>query len=390
MAPLALKTEHLSALLGKRETLAGDHAAGKFSASRRLLITSAKIASAVIVCLLLGRQLGGVDFSQVGELLSSVGWKMCLVLIPAAAAVLSDTTGWAACITKGSPGRLTTMIVPLRIGCDALTNSLPAGAAAAETARPILLHRRCGLDMPEAIASCLLAKLNMAVAQIIFILGVIAPALACGSFGTARGVVWMLAVGALAFLPVLAAMALVYSGPRLRQTSALLAKIPWAWLRTLLERVRPDLERIDRYAQTFAASHKRRLALSLGAFLAGWITSASESFVILALLGAGASLAQALTMEVVASILRIAFFFIPSALGAAEIGYATLIASFGSADPVLVSAAFIAIKRSRELLWIALGYLALAFSARSHASSRGRTGFIRRRWASAPGDNALR
>ncbi|HUI65342.1 MAG TPA: lysylphosphatidylglycerol synthase domain-containing protein [Bacteroidota bacterium] len=374
----------------------GDHATTRVFASRRLLVTSAKLAAAVFVCLLLVRQFGGVDFAHVEQLLRSVGWKACLVLIPAAAAVLFDTAGWAACITKGAPGVLARMIVPLRIGCDALINSLPAGAAAAETVRPILLHRRCGLDLPDAIASCLLAKLNMAIAQIVFVLGVIALSLLSGSFGPDRRIGWMLAIGALSFLPVLAAMALLYSGPRLTQTSTLLARIPSTRLRKLLQRVRPDLERIDLYAHTFAISHKRRLALSLGAFLAGWMTSASESFVILSLLGAGATLAQALTMEAVASLLRIAFFFIPSALGAAEIGYAALIASFGSADPAIVSAAFIAIKRSRELLWIALGYLALAFSLRPLPAPSGRrifapglTSIIRRRSASVPEDSAL-
>lgn len=57
----------------------------------------------------------------------------------------------------------------------------------------------------------------------------------------------------------------------------------------------------------------------------------------------------------VSAVLRIAFFFIPSAYGAAEAAYASLIAGFGSANPAAVALASVAIKRSQELLRIPLG-----------------------------------
>lgn len=331
---------------------------------RRILGWVLKLAAVSVLCLALIRQFADVDFAGVIVLLERVGWKALLVLIPAGLSMLADTAGWAVCIIPGSPVRLIGKILPLRIGCDALTSSLPAGAAAAETARPILLHRRCAVEMPDAIASCLLAKLNMAIAQILFVLCVLVFALQgrTGSIDPTAGAAWRLGLGALVLVPILAGMFLLYSGPRLTQIGRLLGRLPAIKLQNLLGRLEPNLRRIDHYAHAFAVDHTRRLVLSLVAFVAGWFLCASESFVILALLGAGASLSQALTMEVVASLLRIAFFFIPSALGAAEIGYATLIASFGVADPLVVTTAFIAIKRSRELLWITLGFGALGLS----------------------------
>ena len=85
---------------------------------------------------------------------------------------------------------------------------------------------------------------------------------------------------------------------------------------------------------------------------------------ILRILGQDVSLGQGLLMEGTVSVLRIALFFIPSAFGAAEAAYASLITGFGVADPAAVALAFIAIKRSQELIWMALGYLGLFISGK--------------------------
>ena len=116
---------------------------------------------------------------------------------------------------------------------------------------------------------------------------------------------------------------------------------------------------------------RRALFASLASFVAGWILLGCESYLILRILGEDVSLGQGLLMEGTVSVLRIAFFFIPSAFGAAEAAYASLITGFGVADPAAVSLAFIAIKRSQELLWIALGYLALMISGKRKSIGEG-------------------
>jgi uncharacterized membrane protein YbhN (UPF0104 family) len=101
------------------------------------------------------------------------------------------------------------------------------------------------------------------------------------------------------------------------------------------------------------------LQRSLASFFAGWIALGSESVVILFLLGTNVSPLAGLTMEAVVSVLRIIFFVLPSAIGAAEVAYIGFLTAMGVPDPVTVSAAFIAIKRSREALWILVGYALL-------------------------------
>jgi len=52
------------------------------------------------------------------------------------------------------------------------------------------------------------------------------------------------------------------------------------------------------------------------------------------------------------------FFFLPGGLGAQDASYYGLLALYGVPNPE-VAAAFVILKRSKELFWIALGYLLL-------------------------------
>jgi hypothetical protein len=199
----------------------------------------------------------------------------------------------------------------------------------------------------------------MAMAQILFILGVAGLFLAGGQSAVLEqgaGGTGTLVIGGIILVPLLATLFLVYTGPRLTQLSNLLTRMRWAPLQQFLARIAPNLQTIDGYVRDFGNLNRLRLVQSLLAFLAGWIFIGFESFVILSLLGARVAVWQALSLEAVASLLRITFFFLPSALGAAEIAYATLIATFGVSDAITTAAAFIAVKRTREVLWILIGY----------------------------------
>jgi uncharacterized membrane protein YbhN (UPF0104 family) len=61
-----------------------------------------------------------------------------------------------------------------------------------------------------------------------------------------------------------------------------------------------------------------------------------------------------------ASILRILFFFIPAGLGAQEIGYVMVLTTFGLPEPLALSASYIMLKRSKELVWATVGYISIS------------------------------
>jgi uncharacterized membrane protein YbhN (UPF0104 family) len=76
---------------------------------------------------------------------------------------------------------------------------------------------------------------------------------------------------------------------------------------------------------------------------------------ILTLVGAQVDFSQALAVETVVVLVRHILFALPAGLGAQELGYAAFLGTLGV--PVDQCAAFALLKRVKELLWVALGYL---------------------------------
>ena len=325
-----------------------------------------KVLAASVIVLILWREFANVKMAAVFTILDKVGFAMMVVLIPPLLETLAETLGLELCV-RGVPSiKRTLNVVPVRVGCDALINSLPAGVVAAETLRPIWLRRACGIPIEESVAACLMGKINMAAAQGLF-LAVIMVLVAFA--GTGHGFAAVLSVKtlipvALVFMLVFAVVGYVYSGPRVTQLMSLSKRIAWSPLKNFLSRHESSMLRIDATILRFARQGRGAVFGSLAAFIAGWTLLGFESYAILRILGQNVSVGQGFLMEGTASLLRIAFFFIPSAFGAVEAAYVSLIASFGIADPVLIALAFIAVKRSQEIIWMAWGYTALLISRR--------------------------
>ena len=135
------------------------------------------------------------------------------------------------------------------------------------------------------------------------------------------------------FMLVFRCVGYVYSGPRVTQLMSLSKRIAWSRWKNFLSRHESSAFRIDATILRFSRHGRRVVFGSLAAFVAGWILLGFESYVILRILGQDVSVGQGFLMEGTASLLRIAFFFIPSAFGAVEAAYVSLIASFGVCRP---------------------------------------------------------
>ena len=247
-----------------------------------------------------------------------------------------------------------------------MLNSIPAGIAAGETLRPFWLRRAVRIPIEESVAACLMGKMNMAASQGFFYTVIMALLAISGTQLSANGgsVPSALSIFLIVLIPSIVALSVgfVYTGSRLTQFVAQVKRLPWERWKPFLASIEPRVSRIDATILHLVRQSRARLVGSLVAFLAGWIMLGFESYTILVLLGQNVSIGQGLLLEGTASILRIVFFFIPSALGAAEAAYISLISGYGASDPTSVAVAFITIKRAREILWIAAGYAALMFS----------------------------
>ncbi len=103
------------------------------------------------------------------------------------------------------------------------------------------------------------------------------------------------------------------------------------------------------------------------------------------MLGVSLSPGTALAIEVAASFMRSLAFVVPNDLGVQDAGYVAMLAAFGVPDAATAGAAFIVLKRAKELAWMALGYLLLLLGgsrsllgsgpgSRSRSRSRSRSG----------------
>lgn len=99
-----------------------------------------------------------------------------------------------------------------------------------------------------------------------------------------------------------------------------------------------------------------------------WLLESVETWWLLTLVGAHLSLVEVLGFEAGLSVLRSVWFFAPAGLGAIDIGYLSALQTLGVPHAMAVTTAFLALKRGRELLWIALGYGWMALGRNRHPS----------------------
>jgi hypothetical protein len=102
-----------------------------------------------------------------------------------------------------------------------------------------------------------------------------------------------------------------------------------------------------------------RLLGTLACFVASMLVDGFETFLILHLLGAGLGYGAVLSFETLLSLLRALAFLLPAGLGLQDLGYLAFLAALGVPEATVVGAAFLVLKRGKELLWIAVGLLLL-------------------------------
>jgi uncharacterized membrane protein YbhN (UPF0104 family) len=326
---------------------------------RRAASATGKVSVLAVLAYLLWEQLRGLDGDAVLRLFDELGVAAILILLPYAFVLLLDTRGWRHTFPVPRSVPLAQLGL-IRVATDSVMNTFPAGVAFAEALRPMLLRTRIGLAWTDAISVTIVSKINIAVTQMLFILTGLGLAalsysdrlrdtvLFSSPAGVALSAAIVSALGAVLWLP--------YSGGRLTALARLLRRTPFAALRQRLLGLERSLEDIDSYLARYRRERRSRLLHSLGYFLLSWFVMAGETWLILSLLGADVTVVQAVIIESLASVIKVVFFFIPSALGVMEIGFITLIGGLGISDALPLAAAFILLRRGKELVWALVGF----------------------------------
>jgi hypothetical protein len=316
---------------------------------------------ALVALLLVART---VDWPQALHALSRLGARAPLVVMPAFFVVSCDTLGWRATFERSR--RLPFWaLFRIRLATDAVSNSLPAGPALSEGLKVVILQRRHGVQLTDATANVVIAKFALAISQGFFLivgLALAVPTLRENSHAIMGrdGLEWAAFGVAFAFLTAMScALWAVARGRLLGRLGVQLGRFGGARARQWLARFSPKLHQLDHALGVVARLPTAQTRSAVLLFFVGWVCMACENFFILWLLSTGISVAQAISMEAVVSVVRILFFFVPSALGAQEASYYLVLRAYGIDNPEASAAAFMITKRAKELLWMGVGYASL-------------------------------
>jgi len=224
---------------------------------------------------------------------------------------------------------------------------------------PLKAHllKKHHVPMVEGLASVIIAKTTMTIAEVLFIL-----------LGIALGV-WLLGGNDSSGHTV--AAALVSVGLLAFGTAAFVfvqRQGIFTWLLGFLRKIglkiaylearEEKLRSLDRTILEFYSHNRPAFYASTGLFFLGWMAEALEVYVILYFLGGPAMALSAISIGALSVFIKGGTFFIPGSLGAQDGGNVLLLQAFGYSD--VTGIAFALLRRFRELVWIGIGLLCLA------------------------------
>jgi uncharacterized membrane protein YbhN (UPF0104 family) len=272
-------------------------------------------------------------------------WQFLLVCLPYGLVMVADTLGWrfAFASDRAPFGRL----FGARLAGEALNVVTAVGAIGGEAAKAWLVRRDVGYA--ESVPSVIIAKTTITMAQALFLLiGLVVAwvALPAGGADLLRGMLWLLGVEVLAVGGFLAAQlsGLVARGGRVLKAFGVLADATHA-------------ETLDRALRDYYRTRWRRLTLSLGFHLVGWMLGVLEALVVLWALQVEVSVAVAMVVEALGSGVRFATFLVPASLGPLEAANAAAFGALGFGAGA--GLAFSLARRARQAVWIVVGLAVL-------------------------------
>jgi uncharacterized protein (TIRG00374 family) len=333
---------------------------------KRFLRHVSQLLPALLALALLAFTLRSADLGRALGLVRSLGWKIPLLLLPTLVATVSETVGWWLAFGRlGGRPRFRSLL-RVRIITDAVMLGLPSGTVISESLQPYLLKRRCGVPFEIGIIAGLGRKFlvvmshGLFLALSVFLAWPLLQQASRAAIGRGGLPFLLLAGSAALIVAALALMALGVHGKVADRLHRLLDRFGGRWLGGWLERNALRFEAADEHLTTFFTHRPAGLALPLVCYLGSWFARSVETLLFLGLLGVHIALAGAMVMETALILVRAMAVPVPAGLGVQDAGYVLSLKGLGVDDAVTLGAAFVLLKRGKDLFWIAFGFLLLA------------------------------
>lgn len=332
---------------------------------RRRLWVAIRLVLAAALVAALAHMIHPGDVARARALVGRMRWTLALVLLPTLLAMSADAWGWRAILrTLGQPVRWRRML-ELRLSVEAIVLAMPGGSVAGEAAKVGLLERRAEVPLAVGAASLALTKLQLIASDAVYLtLAAVGVGFAAGAPGggwhaTVPAKLALAGAALTATVTVVLALVLRHSraGTRLAR---LVSVLPSRSLRAWLDRRQARFEALDRATRGhFDAPVTARVVCFLP-FLLEWLIEGAETWLILHCIGTSLGVGDTLALDGVGSLLRAVVIVVPAGLGIQDAAQIMLLQELGVPDPIATGAAFVFIKRAKEVFWIVIGLLFLA------------------------------
>ncbi len=293
----------------------------------------------------------GADLPAVGRALAGVGaWGAAAVAAVYLLSFVLDTAAWQLALpsvdlTSGWLYRLWRV----RMVGEAFNLVVPAGSVGGEPVKALLLKKADGIGYKEGGASLVIAKTVLLLALLPFAgIGLALMALASlpAAFPAAVAAgLTALGLGVLGF----------YAVQRWRLAGRLAGRLARHRRGRRLGAILDHVHEVDDLFVAFYAGRPGRFAAALLLAFLAWALGAVEIYLVMGFLGRPVGWADAWMLEAVAQLVRAGTFFIPGSIGASEAGFLIMVEALtGQAS---LGLALALVRRARELVWIAWGFL---------------------------------
>jgi hypothetical protein len=314
------------------------------------------------------RLISHADYSKVVSLLQHAGTLLLLVPVPYIATSFFDTLGWRQTFPLVGRSVVFSKLFSIKLMSEAMLMSLPGGTALAESLKPLLLNRICVIPISEGIATGVMRNCFLSIGHSVYV----AVSVIVGHEFLVRGSEKIIGFDGLpivilgASLTVLllfgtVAAVFLYGSVAEKFHRAML-QIPFSPLRTWLLKQEEKILDIDHQFSKFRKLSFKEAGVAVSFFVIAWFFETVETFLIMKLLGIDLSFAEILALESALSFVRSMIVFLPAGIGIQDYGYVRFLDGFGVTDCADLGAAFVLIKRSKEVFWIIFGYILLAFA----------------------------
>ncbi len=291
---------------------------------------------------------------------------LLVIMIPSLIMYVVEAYGWKVTLGPAAKAVPFWRLFAIRTAGEVVNMTTPTAYVGGEPLKAYLLKKH-HVPMVEGLASVVIAKTTMTIAEVLFILLGIALALwtlgANGSSGQTIAAA-LLSVGLLLF----GTAAFVFVQRRGLFTWILEMLRKMGLKIGFLESREEKLRSLDRTILDFYTHHRPVFYASTGLFFLGWMAEALEVFVIIYYLGGPATAFSAISIGALSVFIKGGTFFIPGSLGAQDGGNLLLLKAFGYSDVTGIT--FALLRRFRELVWIVLGLLYLSLVNWSHGVIR--------------------